>query len=53
MSDSVLTKKAIATALKELTATKPFDKISISDITKSCGLNRKSMEIILIYQKRI
>ena len=37
MSDSVLTKKAIATALKELTATKPFDKISISDITKACG----------------
>ena len=42
MSDSVLTKKAIATALKELTATKPFDKISISDITKSCGLNRQT-----------
>lgn len=42
MSDSILTKKAIATALKELTATKPFDKISISDITKYCGLNRQT-----------
>lgn len=42
MSDSILTKKAIAAALKELTATKPFDKISISDITKTCGLNRQT-----------
>ena len=42
MSDSILTKKAIAAALKELTTTKPFDKISISDITKSCGLNRQT-----------
>lgn len=42
MSDSILTKKAIATALKELTVTKPFDKISISDITKACGLNRQT-----------
>ncbi|MEM1484432.1 dihydroxyacetone kinase transcriptional activator DhaS [Oscillospiraceae bacterium PP1C4] len=42
MSDSLITKKAIASALKKLCQTKPFDKISIADITESCGLNRQS-----------
>lgn len=42
MSDSLITKKAIALGLKELTKTKGFDKISISDITKVCGLNRQT-----------
>lgn len=42
MSDSLITKKSIAYALKSLIPTKPFDKISISDITKACGLNRQT-----------
>ena len=42
MSDSMITKKAIAKALKELTHIKSFEKISISDITKMCGLNRQT-----------
>lgn len=42
MSDSILTKKAIAAVLKELTLTRPFDKISISEITKACNLNRQT-----------
>lgn len=42
MSDSLITKKAIAQALKEVCCTKPFDKISIADITEACGLNRQS-----------
>lgn len=42
MSDSIITKKAIASALKSLIATKPFSKISVSDITNTCGLNRQT-----------
>lgn len=42
MSDSLITKKAIAKALKSLISTKPFEKISIADITKTCGLNRQT-----------
>lgn len=42
MSDSVITKKAIAKGLKELTLEKSFNKISIRDITEKCGLNRQT-----------
>lgn len=42
MSDSLITKKALAASLKELCHTKSFDKISIADITEHCGLNRQS-----------
>lgn len=42
MSDSFITKKAIASALKELCRTKPFEKISIADITSVCHLNRQT-----------
>ena len=42
MSDSFITKKAIASALKELCRTKPFEKISIADITSICHLNRQT-----------
>lgn len=42
MSDSLITKKAIAEALKEVCKEKPFDKISIADITSACGLNRQT-----------
>jgi probable dihydroxyacetone kinase regulator len=42
MSDSLITKKAIAEGMKELTKTKSFDKITVSDITKACGLNRQT-----------
>lgn len=34
------TEKAIATALKQLLATKPLSKITISDIANECGINR-------------
>lgn len=49
MSDSMITKKAIANALKSLIHTKSFDKISISDITKTCGLNNKYELLTWIY----
>ena len=42
MSESLITKKAIATALKSLILEKPFDKISIANLTKACGLNRQT-----------
>ena len=37
---SEVTKKAMVFALKELLKTKPFDKITVSDITNQCGMNR-------------
>jgi probable dihydroxyacetone kinase regulator len=42
MSDSLITKKAIAAGMKELTRKKSFDKITVSDITQACGLNRQT-----------
>lgn len=42
MSDSNITKKAISEALKQLCKEKPFDKISVADITAACGLNRQT-----------
>lgn len=42
MSNSNITKKAIANSFKKLMETKPFNKISITDITDGCGLNRQS-----------
>jgi probable dihydroxyacetone kinase regulator len=42
MSDSLITKKAIANGIKELTKKKNFDKITILDITEICGLNRQT-----------
>jgi probable dihydroxyacetone kinase regulator len=42
MSDSLITKKAIASGIKELIKKKSFDKITVSDITEICGLNRQT-----------
>lgn len=42
MSESMITKQAIATGFKNLMKEKPFDKITILDITKTCGLNRQT-----------
>lgn len=42
MADSNITKHALAQALKALTETLPFDKISVGNICAQCGLNRKS-----------
>lgn len=37
-----ITKKAFAESLKELMSTKPFNKISVREITENCGLNRQT-----------
>ena len=42
MADSQITKNAIAESLKKLTKTKPFDKITVSDIASTCGINRQT-----------
>ncbi|MGN0594321.1 MAG: TetR/AcrR family transcriptional regulator C-terminal domain-containing protein [Hominimerdicola sp.] len=42
MSNSTITKSALCDALKKLCEQKPFEKISIADITNECGLNRQS-----------
>jgi len=42
MSDSQITKRALAEAMKELMQEKPMDKISVGEIVAKCGLNRKS-----------
>ncbi|MCB5951402.1 TetR/AcrR family transcriptional regulator [Enterococcus sp. BWT-B8] len=42
MSESLVTKKAIARSLIELCETKLFSKISVQDITKQAGLNRQT-----------
>ena len=42
MAESLITKRAIADSLKELTKEKPFDKISVKDISEKCGINRQT-----------
>lgn len=42
MADSNITKRALATSMKQLMAQKPFHKITVSDICEGCGMNRKS-----------
>ena len=42
MADSQITKNAIAESLKKLTKTTPFDKITVSDIASTCGINRQT-----------
>lgn len=42
MATSVETKKALSAALKHLCSKKPYNEISISEITDLCNLNRQS-----------
>lgn len=42
MADSNITKRALATALRELMEEVPFDKIQVAQICERCGMNRKS-----------
>ncbi len=42
MADSNITKRALATALKQLMEEEPFEKIQVSQICERCGMNRKS-----------
>lgn len=42
MADSNITKRALASALRELMAEQPFEKINVSHICTRCEMNRKS-----------
>lgn len=42
MADSMLTKRALASALKELMQEYPFEKINVGQICEKCDMNRKS-----------
>lgn len=42
MSDSIITKKALAMAMKALMEKMPFNKINVGHICDMCDLNRKS-----------
>ena len=42
LADSNITKRALASALKELMETQPFSHISVSSICDRCEMNRKS-----------
>lgn len=42
MADSNITKRALASALREIMETTPFAKITVSDICAKCSMNRKS-----------
>ena len=42
MSESSITKRAVAQSLKSLMREKDFGKISVSDITLRCGINRQT-----------
>ena len=42
MSDSNITKKALAGVMKDMMSEMPFSKISVGDICENCGMSRKS-----------
>lgn len=42
MSDSQITKRALADSMKKLMEERPMKKISISDIVEGCNMNRQS-----------
>lgn len=42
MPDSNITKNALASAMKKLMNRRAFSKISVTDICRECGMNRKS-----------
>lgn len=42
MSDSLITKKAIAQSVKELMKKRDLQKITVADIVQNCGINRQT-----------
>ena len=39
---SLLTKKELAASLKKMMQKTPFDKITVKDLVKECGVNRQT-----------
>ena len=44
---SQMTKRALEASLKELLRHKPLDKITVSDLTDHCGVNRMTFGMVL------
>ena len=42
MIERQTTKDVIIASLRELTATKPIDDVSVSDIIENCGISRRT-----------
>ena len=42
MANSELTKRVLADGIKKVMETKAFDKITVTDITDSCGVSRNT-----------
>ena len=42
MPESNITKRVLASTLKELVTARPFEKVSVSDICDACGVSRKT-----------
>ena len=42
LANSMLTKRAMVAALRELLATKPFERITVAEIARRCGINRQT-----------
>ncbi|KAF2955109.1 MULTISPECIES: TetR family transcriptional regulator [Marinitoga] len=40
---SEITKKALSNSLKKLMKEKPLSKITVNDVVKDCGLNRRTL----------
>jgi hypothetical protein len=47
MSESLITKKALAAAMKELMQSADFEKITVGDICAHCGITEKHFTITL------
>ena len=42
---SQMTKRALVASLKDLLAEKPLDKITVTDLTEHCGVNRMTFYV--------
>ena len=42
MSESYITKNALAASMKKLMEERDFSKVTVADICEGCGMNRKS-----------
>ena len=49
---STITKRALEASLKKLVKTKPLNKITVSDITDDCGINRMTFYYHFNVRKR-
>ena len=49
--NSLITKQALADTLKDMMKRKTFSRITVTDITKNCGFNRKTFYYHFVAKK--